>query len=239
MDKKSSPSDRWDLTRREFIALSGLTGVALLSGGDGYVFAQGASPGAAYAVKDYGRLLGMEGFSEGLLRNHFALYQGYVSNTNKLIETLFVLAKEGRTGLPEYAELKRRFGWEFNGMRLHEFYFENLGGKGRGEPESGLSRKMAEEFGDVSSWERDFKGVGMIRGVGWAVLYYDRRTGRLMNAWIGEHDGGHPAGCAPLLVFDAFEHAFLIDHGLRRADYVEVFFRNIDWKAVEARFSSG
>jgi superoxide dismutase, Fe-Mn family len=237
METKSGPLGRWNLNRREFIALSGLTGAALLSAGDGFVSAPGASPGAAYAVKDYGRLLGMEGFSEVLLRNHFTLYQGYVSNTNRLLDTLLVLAKEGRTGLPEYTELKRRFSWEFNGMRLHELYFENLGG--RGKPENGLSRKMAEEFGDVSAWERDFKGVGMMRGGGWAVLYHDRRTGRLMNAWIGEHDGGHPAGCAPLLVFDAFEHAFLIDHGLRRGDYVEVFFRNIDWKAVETRFSSG
>ena len=84
----------------------------------------------AYAAKDYSKLIGMEGFSETLLKNHFTLYQGYVTNTNKVLDTLNQMLKEGKAGTPEFAELKRRLGWEFNGMRLHEYYFENLGGKG-------------------------------------------------------------------------------------------------------------
>ena len=79
----------------------------------------------AYMAKDYSNLIGMEGFSETMLRNHFTLYQGYVNNTNKLHELLKSKAKDATN--PEYAELKRRFGFEFNGMRLHEYYFENLG----------------------------------------------------------------------------------------------------------------
>ena len=71
----------------------------------------------------------MEGFSDTLLQNHFKLYQGYVKNANALVEKLNAMLKEGKTDTPEYAELKRRFGWEFNGMRLHEYYFGNLGGK--------------------------------------------------------------------------------------------------------------
>src|SRR4030043_1649621 len=84
----------------------------------------------AYTAKDYTKLVGMQGFSETLLKNHFPLYQGYVTNTNKLMETLGQMLKGGKTGTPEFAELKRRFGWEFNGMRRHEYYFESLGGKG-------------------------------------------------------------------------------------------------------------
>ena len=84
----------------------------------------------AYAAKDFSNLIGMEGFSETLLKNHFTLYQGYVTNTNKLMDTIAAMLKEGKAGTTEYSELKRRMGFEFNGMRLHEFYFGNLGGKG-------------------------------------------------------------------------------------------------------------
>lgn len=188
-----------------------------------------------YPAKDYSKLLGMEGFSETLLKNHFTLYQGYVTNTNKLVETLSLMVKEGKVGSPEYAELKRRLGWEFNGMRLHEYYFENLGGKGGLEKTGKLSKKISEDFGNYETWEKEFKAIGTMRGVGWAILYQDSLTGKLLNFWINEHDVGHPAGCIPLLILDVFEHAFMIDYGLKRADYVGSFFRNIDWQAAERR----
>ena len=189
----------------------------------------------AYTAKDYNRLLGMEGFSDTLLKNHFTLYQGYVTNTNKLIETLGQITREGKTASPEFAELKRRFGWEFNGMRLHEYYFENLGGKGDLEKEGKLFKKISEDFGSYEAWEKEFKGTGTMRGIGWAILYQDNLTRKLFNFWINEHDSGHPAGCAPILILDIFEHAFMIDYGLKRIDYIEAFFKNINWKTVEKR----
>jgi len=189
----------------------------------------------AYTARDYGKLVGMPGFSETLLKNHFTLYQGYVTNTNKVLDTLFQMLKEGRTALAEYAELKRRLGWEFNGMRLHELYFENLGGKTGISQGGKLAKKLAEDFGSYDAWEKDFKATGMMRGIGWVVLYEDALSGKLMNFWVNEHDVSHPAGCEPLLVMDVFEHAFILDYGLKRADYIEAFFRNIDWQAVESR----
>lgn len=189
----------------------------------------------AYAAKDYSKLVGMEGFSETLLKNHFTLYQGYVTNTNKVLDTLDQMAKDGKTAAYEFAELKRRLGWEFNGMRLHEYYFENLGGKGGIDKNGKLAKKMAESFGVIEAWEKDFRATGAMRGIGWAVLYQDTSTGRLMNFWINEHDVAHPTGCAPLLIMDVFEHAFMLDYGLKRADYIEAFFKNINWSAVEAR----
>jgi len=189
----------------------------------------------AYEAKDYSRLIGMEGFSETLLKNHFTLYQGYVTNTNKVLDTIDAMLKDGKTAVPEFAELKRRLGWEFNGMRLHEYYFENLGGKGGIGKDSKLAKKMAESFGSYEAWEKDFRATGTMRGIGWVVLYQDLTDGRLINFWINEHDVSHPAGCNPVLIMDVFEHAFMIDYGLKRADYIEAFFRNIDWKAVEAR----
>jgi len=189
----------------------------------------------AYTAKDYSGLIGMEGFGETLLNNHFTLYQGYVTNTNKLLDSLAAMLKEGKIATPEYAELKRRMGFEFNGMRLHEYYFENLGGEGALDKSGKLGKTLAEEFGSYEDWEKDFRGTATMRGIGWAILYQDNLTGMLLNQWINEHETGHPAGCTPLLVLDVFEHAFMIDYGLKRADYIESFFKNINWGAVEAR----
>jgi Fe-Mn family superoxide dismutase len=225
------------MKRRDFVAMAGVGGVA--------IFSRLALPIKAnfreeerimaYTAKDYSRLIGMAGFSETLLKNHFTLYQGYVANTNKILDTLSQWLKDGKTGASEFAELKRRLGWEFNGMRLHEYYFENLGGKGALKLEGKLGQKMAADFGSYEAWEKDFKAVGAMRGIGWAVLYQDVTNGGLINFWINEHDVGHPAGCQPILIMDVFEHAFMIDYGLKRADYIESFFKNIDWKAVESR----
>jgi Fe-Mn family superoxide dismutase len=189
----------------------------------------------AYTAKDYSNLIGMKGFSETLLKNHFTLYQGYVTNINKIIDLLATMLKEGKVGTPEYAELKRRVGFEFNGMRLHEYYFENLGGKGALDKSGKLAKKLAEDFGGYEVWERDFKGTGTMRGIGWAILYQDNVTGKLVNQWINEHETGHLAGCIPILVMDVFEHAFITDYGLKRADYIEAFFQNINWGVVESR----
>jgi Fe-Mn family superoxide dismutase len=222
--------------RRQFLTLSGLGGLFFLSSKPKTSLAQTRKEEKmTYIAKDYSRLLGMEGFSETLLKNHFTLYQGYVANTNKLIEILGQMLKEGKVGTPEFSELKRRFGWEFNGMKLHEYYFENLGGKGGLEKTGKLFKKISEEFGSFEVWEKEFKGVGAMRGIGWAILYEDPLTGRLVNFWINEHDVGHPAGCTPVLILDVFEHAFMIDYGLKRADYIEAFFKNINWKVVEGR----
>jgi Fe-Mn family superoxide dismutase len=188
-----------------------------------------------YTAKEYSRLIGMAGFSEALLKNHFTLYQGYVTNTNKVLTILEQMLKEGKAATPEFAELKRRVGWEFNGMRLHEYYFDNLGGTEPLNISGRLAKNMAESFGSVDAWEKDFRATGAMRGIGWTVLYQDPTNGRLINFWINEHDVSHPAGCMPLLVMDVFEHAFMLDYGLKRADYIEAFFKNINWKAVEVR----
>jgi len=225
------------LNRREFLAITGVGGAALLLNHAAPLRAISEKEVSAmsYTAKDYSKLIGMEGFSETLLKNHFTLYQGYVTNTNKVMDILNQMLKDGKTGTPEFAELKRRLGWEFNGMRLHEYYFENLGGKGGINKDGKLAKKMAEDFGSYEMWEKDFRAVGGMRGIGWTVLYQDPMNGRLVNFWINEHDVSHPVGCNPLLIMDVFEHAFMIDYGLKRADYIEAFFKNINWSAAEAR----
>lgn len=189
----------------------------------------------AYEAKDYGKLIGLEGFSDTLLNNHFTLYKGYVTNSNKALDTMSAMLKDGKTAAPEFAELKRRFGWEFNGMRLHEYYFENLGGKAALNADGKLGKLIAANFGSYDTWLQDFKGTATMRGIGWVILYQDTVGGRLFNQWINEHDVGHPAGCQPILILDVFEHAFLTDYGLKRVDYIESFLKNINWAIAESR----
>ncbi len=192
-----------------------------------------------YEGKDYSRLLGTEGFSDQLLNNHFTLYKGYVTNTNTLNEQLASLHKDGKSRTPAYAELKRRFGWEFNGMRLHEYYFGNMAkGGSRLDANSQLQKKIVEDFGSTKNFEDDFKATGSMRGIGWVALYYDTYGGRLYNSWIDEHATGHLAGATPVLIMDVFEHAFITDYGLKRADYIEAFFKAIDWGVAVKRLGA-
>jgi Fe-Mn family superoxide dismutase len=140
-------------------------------------------------------------------------------------------------GTPEYAEVKRRFGWEFNGMRLHELYFGNMSKGAQGlDTASALGKKIEDDFGSVDAWVKDFKATGAMRGIGWVILAYDAEGDRLFNTWINEHDLGHLATATPILIMDVFEHAFMLDYGLKRADYIDAFWNAIDWKTVEARF---
>jgi len=188
-----------------------------------------------YTAMDFSKLKGMPGFSDKLLEMHFTLYQGYVKNANLLADQLAKLAAQGQADSPAFAELKRRFGWEWNGMRLHELYFGNLGGKEPLKKDGKLMKKLADSFGSYDAWAANFKAVGAMRGIGWAVLYEDPKSGRLFNVWINEHDVGHLAGGNPLLIMDVFEHAYLPDYGLKRGDYLEAFMKNIDWAGVEGR----
>lgn len=188
-----------------------------------------------YEAKDFSNLLGTEGFSDDLLNDHFTLYQGYVKNTNNATE----LMKKHGAGTYEYGEIKRRFGWEFSGMRLHEYYFGNMSKEPKAmELDAELSSLLESEFGSVDAWLEDFKGTGGMRGIGWVVASYDKMANRVFNTWINEHDLGHLAGTQPLLVMDVFEHAFIRDYGLKKGDYIANFMKAVDWEEVNNRFKS-
>lgn len=190
----------------------------------------------AYTAKSYDHLLGTPGFSDALLKNHFTLYQGYVTNTNKVNDELAALAADGKAGTPSFAEMKRRLGWEWNGMRLHEYYFGNMKPGATTTPGGKLKKAMEESFGSYENWLSDFKAVGTSPGVGWAVTFQDPRTGWLSNHWITLHENGIPTGFSPILVMDGWEHAFMRDYkAFERGKYVDAFFKNVDWAAVEKR----
>lgn len=189
-----------------------------------------------YVAKDFSQLKGMEGFSDALLENHFKLYKGYVKNTNMLLDRLGTLLNSGKAGSLEYSELKRRLGFELDGMKLHELYFLNLGGKQAPDPQQIFFDAIVKNFGSFELWKKDFEATGLMRGVGWVVLYYDPESGRLANFWINDHEINHAVGCKPLLVMDVWEHAYMPDYQLDRGKYIDAFFNNVDWNEVAARY---
>lgn len=197
---------------------------------------------SAYRVRSYD-LHGLNGISDKTMQTHFKLYEGYVKETNNLTERIKDFLKDGKVDqeeMPAYSELKRRLGFEYNGMVLHEYYFENLKSGGSGDPvATGLFRKATEDsFGSFETWKVDFTGVGKMRGVGWAICYLNPANGLITNHWITLHEIGNVAGFIPVLVMDAWEHAFILDYKpSERGAYIEAFFSNVDWKAVDERFA--
>ncbi|OGW47281.1 MAG: hypothetical protein A2V62_11435 [Nitrospirae bacterium RBG_19FT_COMBO_58_9] len=187
-------------------------------------------------------LHGLRGISDRTVDMHMDLYKGYVTATNELNEHIFALVQDGKVDHEEmsaYSELTRRLGFEYNGMVLHEHYFGNLRQGGSDHPggHSLFAQAAENSYGSVDLWKTDFCAVGMLRGVGWAVCSLNPASRRLSNHWISLHEHGHVAGFIPILVMDVWQHAYLLDYKpSERASYIEAFFSNIDWTAVEKRF---
>ena len=198
----------------------------------------------SYQPKQF-NLSGLNGISDQTLEMHFKLYEGYVKETNRLTEKIAEVLKDGQVDheeMPAYSELTRRLGFEYNGMVLHEYYFANMkaGGTGDAGRNSAFFKAAQASLGSYDIWKTDFVSIGKMRGVGWAICYEDPANGNLSNHWITLHEVGNVAGFNPVLVMDVWEHAFLLDYKpADRPKYIEAFFSNIDWEAVESRLTAG
>ena len=193
-----------------------------------------------YTAKTFD-LSDLTGISNETLAMHFKLYEGYVTNTNVLNQRIADLIGSGTldpTQSAAFSELKRRFGFEYNGMVLHEYYFENMQKHGTGDPSTGdaFVNAATESFGDYDVWKADFMNTGKMRGVGWAAVYQDPSNGAISNHWINLHETGNVAGYKPILIMDVWEHAFIKDYApVDRPKYIEAFFSNINWEVVNSR----
>ena len=200
-------------------------------------------PNEVYRPKQF-PLNGLKGISDKTLEMHFKLYAGYVAETNRLTDQLAGMLKDGQIDheeMPAYSELTRRLGFEYNGMVLHELYFDNLAREGPGEPgrKSAFARAAAESFGSFDIWKTAFVSVGKMRGVGWAICFQDPHTGKLSNHWVTLHEVGNVAGYTPIVVMDVWEHAFLLDYTpAERPKYIEAFLANTDWGVLDQRLSA-
>lgn len=193
-----------------------------------------------YTAKSFD-LSDLTGISNETLAMHFKLYEGYVTNTNVLNQRIADLIGSGTldpTQSAAFSELKRRFGFEYNGMVLHEYYFENMQKHGTGDPSTGdqFVNAATDSFGDYDVWKADFMNTGKMRGVGWAAVYQDPSNGAISNHWINLHETGNVAGYKPILIMDVWEHAFIKDYApVDRPKYIEAFFANINWDVVNSR----
>lgn len=190
-------------------------------------------------------LHGLNGISDRTVDTHLSLYEGYVRATNELNEHLVDLMKDGKVTpeeQPAFAELTRRLGFEYNGMVLHEYYFDNLqaGGQDRPGTHSIFVQAAEDGYGSFERWKAGFSSVGMMRGVGWAVCYLNPANGQLSNQWITLHEHGNVAGFLPILVMDVWEHAYLLDRKpSERKAYIDAFFSNMNWVTIERRMQLG
>lgn len=181
----------------------------------------------------------LKGISEKSVEEHLKLYQGYVNHTNLILEKISEL-KDDDNATYGLAEMQRRFAFEFDGMRNHEYYFASfVGGANAITENSPLKKAIEKEWGSFEAWLSRFKKVAMTRGVGWAILYYDKESNRLLNDWVDEQHLGHLIGLSPILALDMWEHSFVADYfPSGKGQYVEDFFENLNWNVIEENFKN-
>ena len=186
-------------------------------------------------------ILELKGISKKTIEEHLKLYAGYVKNANLILEKIDEMRKDAEKNSYAIGEVQRRFGFEFNGMRNHEVYFASLEGGPKNSPStsalSGLQKEIALEWGSFDAWLTSFKALALTRGIGWAMLYRDNISGRLLNAWIDEQHLGQLQNCSLILGLDMWEHSFVADYQPSgKKQYVEDFFANLNWEVIETNF---
>ncbi|MDD5543678.1 MAG: Fe-Mn family superoxide dismutase [Acidobacteriia bacterium] len=192
----------------------------------------------ALVAKNYDHLLGkLPGLSEKQLKAHFGLYQGYVKKLNEIQEKLKGIDRStANYSFSDYSELKRREAVAFNGSFLHEMYFENLSPQG-GEPSRGVQDAIQKAFGSREAWEADLKAAASSTP-GWVLLTFNRIDGELHHYILFEHHIGLPVHQEPILALDCWEHAYMIDYGTTKGEYLASFMKIIDWNVVNTRFDA-
>ncbi len=180
----------------------------------------------------------LKGISAKNIEEHLKLYAGYVKNANLILEKIAELSNDETTNAYVLGELQRRFSFEFCGMRNHEYYFASFENGAKNLPEnSTLKIAIEKEWGSFDAWLGRFKAVALTRGIGWAMLYYDKQTGRLLNQWVDEQHLGHLVSASPVLALDMWEHAFVYDYPTSEKNkYVQAFFENLNWEVIERNF---
>ena len=190
-----------------------------------------------YTIRNELKPAGLNGISDDQINDHWKLYEGYVNQSNALKKQLEDLRSEGKGDSPAYMDRRRRFGFEFCGMVLHEYYFGNLKSGVADSAAAGFVKAVTERFGSFDAWKADFINTGKSRSIGWAVCAMDPLTGDINNHFIQLHEEGNIPGYHPVLVMDVWEHAYMVDHKAGgRPDYINHFYSNINWNVVEARF---
>jgi Fe-Mn family superoxide dismutase len=180
----------------------------------------------------------LKGISQKNIEEHLKLYEGYVKHSNLILEKIEALKVDAEANAYALGEVQRRFGFEYNGMRNHEVYFDSLSEGATDLPgESELKSQIEIDFRSFEGWLEQFKATALTRGIGWAMLYHDRKDKRLLNAWIDEQHLGQLQDCTLILALDMWEHSYVADYQPSgKKQYVEDFFANLNWQNIERNF---
>lgn len=180
----------------------------------------------------------LKGISKQNIEEHLKLYAGYVKNTNAILDQVENLSSDLDENAQVLTELQRRFSFEFNGMRNHEYYFSAFEGGASEISDGDLKKAIEKEWGSFDHWLSLFKSIAKTRGVGWAILYYDPVVDRLVNGWVDEQHLGHLLGLTPILCLDMWEHSFVADYQPSgKGKYIDDFFANLNWSKIEENFA--
>ena len=179
----------------------------------------------------------LKGISAKNIEEHLKLYAGYVKNANGIMEKMAELDSEKDAYIT--GELFRRFSFEYNGTRNHELYFSSLSGGAKPlADDSALKKSLLELFGSMDTFVSEFTKLALTRGVGWAMLWYEKKDGRFLASWVDEQHLGQLNGCEMILALDMWEHAYVYDYSTsEKKKYIEAFFENLNWEVIEENFT--
>ena len=178
----------------------------------------------------------LDGISKQTVDEHIGLYNGYVKHVNLIRERIDAYSNDPDNNGYAISEMQRRLGFEFGGMRNHEYYFSQFEGGAKELPDGKLKDKIESQWGSIEEWRKRFTVIAKTRGVGWAMLYYDPHTDQLVQTWVDEQQLGQLVDLDLVLGLDMWEHSYLMDYPpSKKAEYIEAFFRNVNWEVVNSR----
>ncbi len=181
----------------------------------------------------------LNGISAQTIEEHLKLYAGYVKHVNLIHEKIDELKTDSERNAYALGEIQRRLGFEYGGMKNHEAYFTQFeGGPQEIKEDSELYKSCSFLWGSWDGFIAQFKATALTRGIGWAMLYFDKEAQRLVIGWVDEQHLGQLAGAQIILALDMWEHSYMLDYPpSQKKEYIEAFFKNLNWDTVAKRMS--
>lgn len=190
-----------------------------------------------FIPKTFNSINGINGLSERQMQEHYKLYEGYVKKVNEISEKLATVDKASANATySDLRALKLGYAFALNAIKSHELFFGHISGKG-GKPEGPMGKLIEEAYGSFDTWQEDMEKTG-IAARGWVWCAYDLDQKKIFN-FLGDTHDTYPAwNCVPLVALDVYEHAYFIDYGVNRADYIKAVFASLDWTFIEERLAA-
>ncbi|MFM2381807.1 MAG: hypothetical protein RLZZ76_574 [Candidatus Parcubacteria bacterium] len=178
----------------------------------------------------------LEGISARTIEEHLKLYAGYVKHVNLIGEKIEELKADSEKNAYALAEVQRRLGFEFGGMKNHEAYFSQFEGGAKELPPGKFADMVTTQWGSFDAFLAQLKATAMTRGIGWTMVYFDTSAQKLVVTWVDEQHIGQLPNVIIVLALDMWEHSYMLDYApSQKKEYVEAFFKNLNWEVVAGR----